>query len=60
MNRKGYIERVGEFFEEYGLSIDNIVSSETSITLTVNEKDLSGQGMEDLICKLQTYLITLE
>jgi aspartokinase len=60
MNQEGYIERIGDFFRKYHLSIDNIVSSETSITLTVNEKDVENTDMDIMILSLREYLENLE
>ena len=60
MNQEGYIERVGDFFRNYHISIDNIVSSETSITLTINEKDLKEKDINTVVSKLRDNLGELE
>jgi len=60
MNQEGYIERIGDFFRKYHISIDNIVSSETSITLAVNQKDLEKVDMDLVASDLEKDLENLE
>jgi aspartokinase len=58
--KNGYMERIGDFFGRRGISIDNLVSSETSITVTFNEKSLAGQEADILLAELRQDLEEFE
>ena len=60
MDHKGYIEQIGDFFSKHDISIDNIVSSETSITLTINQEDIRHATANELSKNLQKTLCEFE
>jgi aspartokinase len=60
MRESGYLAHITEFFKQRTLSINNITSSETSITLTINEKAIQSRAANTLMEELKKSLYWYE
>lgn len=61
MNKKWYIEKIGEYFKKHEFAIDNLVSSGTAITITLGErKNMSHSELKTFIAWLKAELSVFE
>lgn len=60
MHLPGYIEAIGAFFRKHGISIDNMISSQTVITITLNQADMKSHAPDGLAHELLQELRRFE
>lgn len=60
MHKIWYVEKIGEFFNKHNISIDNIVSSQTIITLTLNDKNMGDTKIDEILVWLEEELTKFE